>query len=91
MTKFYLVRFTSKQGKINKTLEGLGVGLLKLWALQNTTKTTECFIFDEYGVIVYHTFGDINGNTYIDHDYDGEDIEEYCPGIMLALKEGANV
>lgn len=85
MKKYYCVRFTSKAGKINKTLEGLGVGMLKLWALQNTTKTTECFIFDEDGVIVYHTIGNSNGFPEIDTDYNGDYIEDYCPGIMLSL------
>ena len=87
MKKYYLVRFTSKTGRINKTLEGLGTGLLKLWALQNTTKTTECFMFDEDGVIVYHTIGKPNGFPEVDTDYNGYNIEDYCPGMLQSVAE----
>ena len=84
MKKHYLIRFTKKQGRINKTLEGLGVGMLKLWALQNTTPTTDCFIFDDEGTIVYHTVGTSNGFPEVNTAHD-PNIEDYCPGLLLSL------
>lgn len=83
--RFYLIRFTKKQGKINKTLEAGSEAMLKLWALQNTTKSTACFIFDDEGNITYHTEGTDSGFVKI-IDTEGENIEDYCPGILLSLE-----
>ena len=90
MKKFYLIRYTKNQGRINKTLEGIGVGLLKLWALQNTTSTTESIIFDEDGVIVFHCVGKKNSCPVCEYDLVDDNIEDYVPGILLSLKEGVN-
>lgn len=43
---FGLIRFGKKTGKIDMTMTGLGAGMIKLWALQNTTKTKACVIVD---------------------------------------------
>lgn len=41
-----LVRFSKKTGKIDTTMTAIGCGLLKLWGLQNTTKTKASVIVD---------------------------------------------
>lgn len=43
---FGLVRFSKKTGVIDKTVTGLGSGLIQMWALQNTTKTKASVIVD---------------------------------------------
>lgn len=43
---FGLVRFSKRTGKIDTTLTAIGCALLKLWALQNTSKTKACVLFD---------------------------------------------
>jgi hypothetical protein len=82
--RFYLIRFTKKQGKINKTLEAGSEAMLKMWALQNTTKTTACFIFDDEGNITYQTEGTDTGFPKV-IEPEGENIEYYCPGILLSM------
>lgn len=51
MQKFTLYRASQKTGKVNVCLEGLSKAMLALWALQNTTPTTVCFIVDETGLV----------------------------------------
>ena len=41
-----LFRYSKKTGRIDKTLEGLSLGLLKIWALTNTTKTKNTIIIE---------------------------------------------
>lgn len=40
-----LIRASKKTGKVDKVITGLGAGLLKMWALNNTTKTKRTLIF----------------------------------------------
>ncbi len=41
-----LIRFSKKTGKIDTTMTAIGCGLLRLWGLQNTTKTKAAVIVD---------------------------------------------
>ena len=41
-----LVRFSKKTGKPDTTMTAIGCGLLKLWGLQNTTKTKVTVVVD---------------------------------------------
>ena len=41
-----LIRFSKKTGKVDTTLTGLGYGMLKMWGLQNTTKTKATIVMD---------------------------------------------
>lgn len=41
-----LVRFGKKTGKPDTTMTAIGCGLLKLWGLQNTTKTKATVVVD---------------------------------------------
>ena len=81
-----LVRFSRRSGKIDTTIEGLGTGVLRLWALQNTTKTKDTIIFDkEEGDVLWYYTG-----TEDFPEIESEDlgnIEDYCPGMLLALNE----
>ena len=43
---FGLIRFSKKTGKIDTTMTGLGSGMIKMWALQNTSKTKATVIID---------------------------------------------
>lgn len=49
-----LFRVSAKTGKVDTTITGLGCGLLKMWALNNTTKTKQTFVFNrDNGELVY--------------------------------------
>ena len=41
-----LFRFSKKTGKIDTTMTGLGVSLMKMWALNKTTKTKATIILE---------------------------------------------
>ncbi len=41
-----LFRFSKKTGKIDTTMTAMGNALLKMWALQNTTKTKRTLVFN---------------------------------------------
>lgn len=89
LKKTYCVRFNRKSGKIDKTLEGLGNALLRLWALQNTTaKSKDTIIFDEDGRVLayYEGTGDFpNVTDYIrTHEY--VHIDNFCEGLLEAVK-----
>ena len=83
----YLVRFTRKTGKIDTTIEGLGEGLLSLWALQNTTKTKDTIIFDEDGIVVAYYEGTATGFPKVTEGDGVEHIDKYCKGLLEAVKE----
>lgn len=88
---YYCVRFNRKSGKIDKTLSGLGKGLIQMWALQNTTaKTKDSIIFDEDGFV--HSYYEGTGDFPIITKY-GENtaegvkhISEFCEGLLEAVK-----
>ena len=81
MEKFMLVEFTRKTGKITKTLEGYGQALLKLYALQNLTKTRDAILFNkETGEVI--TYFEGNGSFPKVIDGNGENIEDYCEGLL---------
>ena len=82
---YCLVKFLRKSGKIKTTLEGLGSGMLRLWALQNTTKTTDTIIFEkDTGKVCWYYEG-TNGFPKID-DTDLGHIDDYCPGMLAVVQ-----
>lgn len=82
---YCLVRFSRKSGKIDTTLEGLGSGLLRLWALQNTTKTKDTIIFEkDTGNVCWYYEGNASGFPKVD-DTDLGHIDDYCPGMLAAV------
>lgn len=81
---YCLVRFSRKSGKIDTTLEGLGSGMLRLWALQNTTKTKDTIIFEkDTGRVCWYYEGTV-GFPKIDEE-NLEHIDDYCPGMHKAI------
>ena len=86
---YCLVRFVRKSGKIDMSLEGIGTGMLRLWALQNTTKTKDTIIFEKStGTVCWYYEG--TGDFPKVSDYEDEDlgnIEDYCEGLLEAVQE----
>jgi hypothetical protein len=86
---YCLVRFARRSGKIDTTLEGIGSGLLRLWALQNTTKTKDTIICEkDTGIVCWYYEG--TGDFPKISDYEKENlgnIEDYCTGLLEALQE----
>ena len=81
---YYLVRFNNRTGKPDTTMGGVGVGLLKLWALQETKKKTQdTVIFDEYGNVVAYYEGTGDFPNIIKPE-EGEHIDQYCVGLLEA-------
>lgn len=50
--KLYLIRCSKKTGKIDTALTGYSRALLKLWGLQNTTKSKKTLVFRKNGEII---------------------------------------
>ena len=64
-----LFRYSKKTGKIDTTMTGIGSALMKMWALQNTTKTKGCMIFNrETGQLVFATYGTDGGFPKVKKD-----------------------
>lgn len=83
---YYLVRFNRKSGKIDTTLEATGSAMLKMWGLHNTTKSKDTIVFNkETGEIVAYYEG--TGDFPKIHKEAGN-IEDYCSGLLEAIKEG---
>lgn len=84
---YVLIKFSKKSGRILKVLEANGSALLKLWALQNCTKSTNVVIFvKKSGKITYYAEGTDSGMPHILEDK-GQfgNIEELAPGILAAV------
>lgn len=63
-----LARFSKRTGKIDTVMVGLGQGLIKLWALQNTLETKACVVVDiDERKVVFETVG-IDGGFPKIHD-----------------------
>lgn len=94
METYVCMRFNRKTGKIDKTLEGLGCGMLELWALQNTTaKSKDSIVFNKTTgeVIAYYT--GTGGFPDVEMTKRGADlgnIEDYCPGMLAELQREEN-
>ena len=82
---YCLIKFARKSGKIDMTLEGLGSGMLRLWALQNTTKTKDTIIFEkDTGRVCWYYTG--TGGIPDVEDLDLGHIDDYCPGMLKAVQ-----
>ena len=83
---YSLVRFTRKTGKIDTTLEGTGSGMLRLWALQNTTKTKDTIICEkDTGKVCWYYEGTPDF-PHIESENLGH-IDDYCKGLFEALQD----
>lgn len=81
---FCLVRFNKRTGKIDTTLEAMGCAMLKIWALNNCTKTKEIIIFHkETGNVELYVEG--TGDFPKVFKEELGNIESYCPGLLAAV------
>ena len=81
---YCLVRFSRRSGKIDTSLEGEGCGMLRLWALQNTTKTKDTIIFEkDTGNVCWYYEG--TGDFPKIDDKDLGHIDDYCAGMHKAI------
>lgn len=70
---YVLFRSSKKTGKVDKTITAAGRALLELWALQNTTSSKVCMIFErDTGKLVYSTYGTKDGFPKVKDARDGE-------------------
>lgn len=82
---YCLVRFARKSGKIDMTLEGLGSGMLRMWALQNTTKSKDTIIFEkDTGKVCWYYEG--TGDFPKIDEEDLGHIDDYCTGMLKAIQ-----
>ncbi len=62
MPVYVLFRFSKKTGKIDTTMAGITSAMMKLWALQNTTKTKGTAIINrDTGIVEYLATGTADG------------------------------
>lgn len=87
MKEYGLVLFTRRTGKIKKSFTALGQGLLNMWALQNTTKTTDSIIFDLETGEVYRYYEGTEDFPKVTKGT-GEHINDYCDGLLETFQEG---
>ena len=84
LNNYGLIRFSKKTGKIDTTMTAIGKGMLKLWALQNTTKTKACVIVDvDERTTVAEYVGTDNGFPAI-HKTE-EEFEFNLPGELYEI------
>jgi hypothetical protein len=86
---YCLVRFARRSGKIDMSMEGIGNAMLRLWALQNTTKTKDTIIFEkDTGNICWYFEGTGDFPKVMDSEKeDLGNIEDYCEGLLAAVQE----
>lgn len=87
MEPYVMIRFNRKSGKITLTMEALSSAMLRLAALQRTTKTTDSLIFGkETGQVVFYVHGSPDGRFPETEDTNLGNIERYCPGLLAAIQ-----
>ena len=86
MEEYVLVRFSKKTGKIDIVMESITKSMLKLWALQNTTKTKDTIIFSEVtGDVVFYAEGTADFPEVKKENLGN--IEDYCKGLLAAVQD----
>lgn len=76
LKRYGLLRYSTKTGKVDNAMTGLGCGVLQLWALQNTTKTKTTVVFElDTGLIRSRYVGTPDGFPEVEHAI--EDAGEY--------------
>lgn len=79
-----LFRCSKKTGKVDTTVTGLGTAMMRMWALQNTTPSKQCLIFErESGRLVFHIEGNKDSLPSIVKYTDEQTCEDY--GISLEM------
>lgn len=87
LTPCGLIQGSKKTGKVSKTLyTKAGYAMLELWALQNTSKTKETYIFSLNGGLLLARYdGSPDGFPKVTFFEDDENIESFCPGALAAF------
>ena len=83
--KYGLVRFSKKTGKIDLTMTALGVGMMQLWALQNTMSSKACIIIDLDSRSVYAEFEGASGGFPVIRKKPEEFIYEFPEELVEHL------
>ena len=84
----YGVLFNRKTGKIFKVMSGYMSSMMRMWALNgNVSSTRDFVIFDEDGVINFYCEGRKDDMPEVQKDVNGRNIEEFCKGLLEAVKE----
>ena len=79
-----LFRFSKKSGAIDTTMTGMGSALMQMWALNNTTKTKSCLIFErESGKLVFATSGTNDGFPKVKK---GDECKGMCEDYGISLE-----
>lgn len=87
LKRYGLIRHSTKTGKIDTAMTGLGCGVLQLWGLQNTTKTKTTVVFElDTGLIRSRYTGTPDGFPKVERaiEENGEYIAEH---VRAALAE----
>ena len=80
-----LFRYSKKTGKIDTTMTGMGSAMMQMWALQNTTSTKGCMIFErETGKLVFATYGTKDGFPKVKK---GEQCKGTCDDWGIPLED----
>lgn len=58
---YKLFRQSTKTGKLDTVLSSGSPAMLKLWALQNTTKSKTTLLYDPDGHVIYKVVGQASG------------------------------
>lgn len=87
MCPYVLFRCSKKTGKVDTTMTALGRAMLEMWALQNTTKTKQCFVINGVtGRIVYATQGTANGFPKVKKGTDEKELP-LCTDIGIEMDD----
>lgn len=85
LEKYILIRYTRRTGTIDTVLEAHGTAGLQLWAVNNTTRSKDCFVFEyETGKVIYLIKGMPNGCPKVEDTGLGN-IDNYCPGLLAEI------
>lgn len=56
--KYLLLRVVAKSGRVDKAISHMGRGMLKMWAMINTSKSFQTFVIDiENENVIFHVTG----------------------------------
>lgn len=91
LKRYGLIRYSTKTGRADKALTGLGCGMLQMWGIQNTPKSKTSVVFElETGLIRSRYIGTKDGFPNVEHGIEskGEYIDEHIRAA-IADEDGA--
>lgn len=82
LKQYILFRCSKKTNNIDKCLEGLGIGMISLWGLQNTTSSKYTIIAEkDSGKVVRKFIGNKSGFPEVLKE---DDLDEYIDLDLIA-------